>query len=143
MKARLTTLLMFDGRAEAAMRFYESLLAEAAIERIERYGADGPGAQGTVKHAVLRLGGQRLICIDSPIKHPFGFTPAVSLVLVVDAIPELDALFARLSEDGQVLVPLDAYPFNPRFGWVTDRFGVSWQLSVEVPDDAEPAISAP
>jgi predicted 3-demethylubiquinone-9 3-methyltransferase (glyoxalase superfamily) len=131
MKARLTSLLMFAGEAEAAMRFYASLLPEAAVERIEHYHEGDPGKPGTVKQAVLRIGGQRLICIDSPIEQPFTFTPAISLVLVTDDESELDHLYARLAEGGQVLVPLGAYPFNPRFGWVTDRYGVSWQLSLD------------
>lgn len=137
MKARLTSLLMFAGEAEAAMRFYASLLPDAAVERIEHYGAGEPGAPGTVKHAVLRLGGQRLICIDSPIKQPFTFTPAISLVLVTDAESELEHLYDQLAQGGQVLMPLGAYPFNPRFGWVTDRYGVSWQLSLDTAPEPE------
>ena len=65
MKARLTTLLMFAGQAEQAMRFYVSLLPDGAVERIERYAEGEAGSPGTVKHAVFRLGGQRLTCIDS------------------------------------------------------------------------------
>jgi len=138
MKARLTTLLMFAGQAEAAMRFYTSLVPDAELERIEHYGAGEPGAAGTVKHAVLRLGGQRLICIDSPVAQPFTFTPAMSLVLVVDTRPELERLYDGLAQGGQVLMALGAYPFNPWFGWVTDRYGVSWQLSLDIVPPPEP-----
>jgi predicted 3-demethylubiquinone-9 3-methyltransferase (glyoxalase superfamily) len=133
MTARLTTLLMFAGQAQEAMRFYVSLLPDGKVESIARYGPGQPGAEGSVKHAVFRLGGQRLTCIDSPVKQPFTFTPAMSLVLACPTEPELDDLYHRLSEGGTILVPLDSYPFNPRFGWVTDRFDVSWQLSLRLP----------
>lgn len=122
-------LLMFTGNAEDAMRFYVSVFFPARIERIERYGA-GEAGEGMVKHATLRLGDSTIQCIDSPIEHAFGFTPAVSLAVRAGSADAVDAVFARLSQDGTVLMPLDRYPFSERFGWVTDRFGVSWQVTV-------------
>jgi predicted 3-demethylubiquinone-9 3-methyltransferase (glyoxalase superfamily) len=65
------------------------------------------------------------MCIDAPVKQPFTFTPAMSLVVERTSEAELDTLFADLSDGGQILVPLDAYPFSKRFGWLTDRYGVS------------------
>jgi predicted 3-demethylubiquinone-9 3-methyltransferase (glyoxalase superfamily) len=44
---------------------------------------------------------------------------------------EIDSVFSTLSQDGQILMPLDRYPFSQKFGWLADRFGVSWQLSLE------------
>lgn len=122
-------LLMFTGDAEEAMRFYVATFFPARIERIERYGAGEQGA-GMVKHATLRLGDSAIHCIDSPIEHAFGFTPAVSLALRAKSADAVDDIFARLSRDGAVLMPLDRYPFSERFGWVTDRFGVSWQVTL-------------
>jgi predicted 3-demethylubiquinone-9 3-methyltransferase (glyoxalase superfamily) len=130
MQPKITTLLMFDGQAENAMRFYTSLFDNGEIERIDRYQAGEPGTEGTVKHATFRLADQALMCIDSPVKQPFTFTPAVSLVVEFETEASLDRLFARLSDGGTILVPLDAYPFSARFGWVTDRYGVSWQLTL-------------
>jgi predicted 3-demethylubiquinone-9 3-methyltransferase (glyoxalase superfamily)/uncharacterized protein YndB with AHSA1/START domain len=119
-------LLMFEGDAEEAMRFYASVFFPARIEQIERYGA---GAEGTVRHATLRLGDRTIRCIDSPIEHPFTFTPAISIVVQAASPDAVDGMFARLSDGGEVLMPLDRYPFSERFAWVTDRFGVSWQLA--------------
>jgi len=130
MAAKITTFLMFEGRAEEAMTFYASLFDGAEIASIERYGADGPGAEGTVEQATLRLPGQTLICFDSPVEHGFGFTPAISLFVDCESEREVDELFAGLAEGGAVLMGLDAYPFSKRFGWVNDRFGVSWQLNL-------------
>ena len=129
MSASITPFLMFTGRAEEAMRFYVSLFADGRIESVERYGPEEPEREGTVVLARFVIAGQRVLCIDSPAVHPFGFTPAVSLFVELDAVEEVDRLFAALSEGGEVMMPLDAYPFSRRYAWLSDRFGVSWQLS--------------
>jgi predicted 3-demethylubiquinone-9 3-methyltransferase (glyoxalase superfamily)/uncharacterized protein YndB with AHSA1/START domain len=128
--AAVAPLLMFEGDAEEAMRFYASVFFPARIERIERYGPGEQGAQGTVKQATLRLGDQAVHFIDSPIEHPFTFTPAISLTVRGASAAAVDGMFERLSAGGTILMPLDRYPFSERFGWVTDRFGVSWQLTL-------------
>jgi predicted 3-demethylubiquinone-9 3-methyltransferase (glyoxalase superfamily) len=83
-----------------------------------------------VQLATFRLGGQAFSCLDSPIAHGFTFTPATSISVELPTMEEVDATFARLAEEGTVLMPLAAYPFSPHFGWLTDRFGVSWQVQV-------------
>jgi predicted 3-demethylubiquinone-9 3-methyltransferase (glyoxalase superfamily) len=62
------------------------------------------------------------------VRHGFTFTPAISFAVACEDADEVDRLFAALSEGGQVLMGLDAYPFARRFGWVNDKFGVSWQF---------------
>lgn len=125
-----TPFLMFTGEAEAAMRFYAATFPDAEIEAIERYGAGEPGPEGSVKQARMRIGDQAIMCIDSPPVHDFGFTPAISLFVACDAEAEVDGLFERLADGGTVLMPLAAYPFSARYGWLSDRFGVSWQLAL-------------
>jgi predicted 3-demethylubiquinone-9 3-methyltransferase (glyoxalase superfamily) len=71
------------------------------------------------------------IFIDSPVKHAFSFTPAVSLFVDCTTRDELESAFSTLSSGGQVLMPLDNYGFSTRFGWCADRFGVSWQLNFQ------------
>lgn len=127
---KITTFLMFEGQAEAAMNFYMSLFKKSEVISIQRYGAEGPGPEGSVVHAVFSLDGQEFMCIDSPAKHAFGFTPSMSLFVTVESEAEIDGLFAKLSEGGKVLMPLDAYPFAKRYGWCADKFGVSWQISL-------------
>lgn len=130
MAKEINPFLMFANGAEAAMHFYLSLFPSAKIESLTRYGIEGPGAEGTVKQASLRLLGLKLDFFDSPVRHTFTFTPAISFAVTCDDAAEVDRLFASLSEGGQVLMGLDAYPFAKRFGWVNDKFGVSWQLKV-------------
>jgi predicted 3-demethylubiquinone-9 3-methyltransferase (glyoxalase superfamily) len=83
-----------------------------------------------VEHATFTLAGRQYMCIDSPVKHGFGFTPAVSLYVNCTDEPELDRLYAALSEEGGTLMPLNNYGFSKKFGWVNDRYGVSWQLNL-------------
>src|SRR5689334_7417811 len=111
MTKSVTPFLMYVGEAEAAMQFYASLFPGAEIDVSERFDEKGPGKPGSVKTATLILGGQKLMFFDSPVKHAFTFTPAISLFVEADSASEVDALFARLSEGGQVLMGLDAYPF--------------------------------
>jgi predicted 3-demethylubiquinone-9 3-methyltransferase (glyoxalase superfamily) len=94
------------------------------------YGPD-EGPQGQVKFARFTLAGAQFSCIDSPIEHGFDMTPAVSLFIECSDARELERLFAELSAGGTVFMPLDDYGFSTRYGWVGDRFGVSWQLNLE------------
>ena len=127
---KITTFLMFEGTAEEAMTFYISLFDDAEIVNITRYGAGGPGTEGSVQHATFALAGEQFMCIDSPAKHGFTFTPAISLFVQCESEAELDRLYAALAEKGTELMPLGNYGFSTKFGWVNDRFGVSWQLNL-------------
>lgn len=135
MQPTLATFLMFEGKAEEAMNFYLSLFEESRVLAIKRYGPEGPGKEGSVMHATFTIAGQRMMCIDSPVRHAFTFTPATSLFVECDTADEVDRLFGELARDGQVMMPLDAYPFSPRFAWVADRFGVSWQVTVRLSEN--------
>src|SRR5438105_5581941 len=127
---QITTFLMFSGSAEDAMTFYLSLFERSQIISMTRYGPNEAGKEGTVKHATFEMNGQQFMCIDSPTPHPFTFTPAMSLYVACTETPEIERLFAALSEKGGVLMPLQAYPFSKMFAWVQDSFGVSWQLNL-------------
>jgi predicted 3-demethylubiquinone-9 3-methyltransferase (glyoxalase superfamily) len=130
MARKVSTHLMFEGVAEEAMNFYVSLFGGSEIIKVERYGPGEPGAEGTVKVATFTLIGREFICIDSPVKHQFTFTPSISLFVDCESEAELEKVFSQLSTGGQVLMPLDNYGFSTRFGWVKDRFGPSWQLNL-------------
>jgi predicted 3-demethylubiquinone-9 3-methyltransferase (glyoxalase superfamily) len=130
MAKAVTPFLMFEGKAEEAMSFYVSLIPGSEIISIARYGPEGPGAEGSVIQALFSVGGQRVMCIDSPVKHAFTFTPASSLFVDCESEEELERLFAALSEGGGTLMPLGNYGFSRRFGWCNDRFGVSWQINL-------------
>ena len=128
---KITTFLMFNGRAEEAMNLYTSLFKQSEILGITRYGAKEAGAEGTVQHASFTLNGQEFMCIDSNAPHQFTFTPSMSLYARCNTEDEIDSVFAKLSQGGQVHMELDRYPFSEKFGWLSDKFGVSWQLNLE------------
>ena len=121
---------MFDGRAEEAMNFYLSVFDGARITSLERFGPEGPGKPGTIYSAFLEVGGNRLRFFDSPMKHAFTFTPAISLFISGLDEAAQERIYTALSDQGQALMPLAEYPGIKRFAWVQDRFGVSWQLSL-------------
>ena len=123
--------LMFQGgTAQAALDLYFATFPDSGMVRVERYGEGQGGPAGTIKVAVFALCGREFMCSDSPIKHGFSFTPASSTFVDFDSAADLERVFAILSADGRVLMPLDNYGFSKRFGWLNDRFGVSWQLNL-------------
>jgi predicted 3-demethylubiquinone-9 3-methyltransferase (glyoxalase superfamily) len=129
MTRSVTPFLMFTGKAEEAMNLYVSLFGDSKIDKIDRYGSDGPGAEGTVKEATFELCGRTFACADSPSDHAsFEFSPAMSLFVDVADEAEIERAFAGLSEGGKVIMPLNTYPFARKFAWLTDRFGLTWQL---------------
>ncbi len=127
----VATHLMFqEGVAEEALSLYASVFPGFLITRVETYGPGQEGPEGTFKLAYVDFHGQRLMVYDSPVKHPFTFTPSVSLLVDFTTPEELGSAFARLADGGELLMPLADYGFSRRFGWCTDRFGVSWQLNL-------------
>src|SRR4051794_21874941 len=121
---------MFFGDARRALDLYVSAFDGARVTSISTYGAEGPGLAGSIERAILLLGSQEVVVIDSPPVHDFSFTPAMSLYVEFDTSTELDSAFAALADGGRILMALGVYPFSERFGWLQDRFGVSWQLSL-------------
>jgi predicted 3-demethylubiquinone-9 3-methyltransferase (glyoxalase superfamily) len=130
MNTKVTPFLMFQGNAAEAIRFYVSLFPDGKILDDRRYGPGEAGAEGSVKRASFTIGGQRFLCIDSSVKHDFTFTPSTSIFIDCESEEELQRLFGALSDGGKVFMPLAEHGFSRGFGWVSDRFGVSWQINL-------------
>ena len=139
MALSVTPFLMFEGNAEEAMNFYVSLFKGSEVMNVERYGPSEQGTEGSIKIAHFALGAQHFRCTDSPIKHAFSFTPSTSIFVDCEDEAELDEAFKELSAGGEVLMPVSDYGFSAKFGWVNDRFGVSWQLNLQVRDWLHPS----
>ena len=131
---QISTFLMFSGdkhgMAEAAVNFYVSQFADARVHSMNKNGPGAPEPGGTVWLAAFTLNGQRFIARDSAAPHTFNFTPSLSMFVTCETDEEISRLFAAFSPGGQTLMPLDNYGFSKRFGWVQDRFGVSWQFNL-------------
>jgi predicted 3-demethylubiquinone-9 3-methyltransferase (glyoxalase superfamily) len=129
MPRSVVTQLMFEGKAEEAMTLYVSLFG-GSVGAVQKYGPGGPGPEGSIMRAEFTIAGHRLACIDSPAKHAFTFTPSASLFVECADEADLDKAFATLSDGGAVMMPPNNYGFSTKFTWVSDRFGVSWQLNL-------------
>ena len=92
--------LMFFGDAQRALDLYVSAFNDAHVKGISRYGPEGAGPVGSIERAILLLGSQEVVVIDSPPVHDFTFTPAMSLYVEFDTSTELDLAFAALADGG-------------------------------------------
>lgn len=133
---KTTTFLMFVGeqcgKAEEAIQFYTSLFKNSKIDQID-YWKEGEvgGKDGLVKHATFILDGSEYMASENTFEHHFTFTPAMSMYVNCEDEKELDLLFQKLSEGGSVMMPPDTYGFSKKFGWLADRYGVSWQFNLK------------
>lgn len=134
MSSKIQTFLLFtgeqQGKAEEAVNFYTTLFDDSEISSIEHYGPNGPEPEGTVKQAHFSLNGQQFVAKDSHLKHNFDFTPAISFFIESDSEEDIDIAFRELAKGGVVFMPLEKYPFSPKFGWIQDKYGISWQLTL-------------
>lgn len=128
MATNIRTYLMFDGVAEEAMNYYVSLFPNSVVLTSQKY--EEGDSKGKLYLGTFTLAGREFMCIDTPLKHEFGITPAISIFVDCDSAVEQEALLEALSTDGEMLMPLADYGFSTRFAWVQDRFGVSWQLNL-------------
>ena len=130
----VTPFLMFEGEAGAAIDFYKTVFNETKIKSMTKYEAGERGENGkngSVKLATILTAGQKIKCTDRPIKHGFGFTPSFSFFVECENEAQLNERFTKLLDGGKVMMPVDNYGFSKKFGWVSDKFGVSWQLNLE------------
>ena len=134
--------LFFDGRCEEAINFYRKA-AGAEVVMLLRFkespeppqpGMLPPGAENKVMHAALRVGGSTVLMSDGQCKGKPSFQ-GVALSLTVANEAEADRVFAALGDGGQVQAPLSKNFFSPRFGMLSDRFGVNWMVYVEPKGD--------
>ena len=115
---KLNTCLCFNGNAEEVTKFYASVFKNAKIVDTLRYGDAGPGPKGEVLVSTVDIGGHEIIALNGP---DFKLSPASSLFVVCENQAEVDDYWEKLSAGGEIM----------QCGWLTDKFGVTWQI---VPD---------
>lgn len=127
---KITTNLWFNDQAEEAAQFYLSVFPGSRIGAVSRYdkaAADVSGRpEGSAMTVEFELPGQTFVGLNGG-PH-FTPNPSISFHVKCKTTDEVDTLWHKLSEGGDVLMPLDTYPFSKRYGWCNDRYGVSWQL---------------
>ena len=117
---KFTPCLWFDSDAEVAAEFYTSIFKNSKITNVARYGQVGAEAsgrpEGTVMTVSFQLDGQEFLALNGgPM---FTFSPAISLIVNCQTQEEVDALWDRLSEGGEIM----------QCGWLNDKYSVSWQI---------------
>ena len=113
---KITPFLWFDSKAEEAANFYVSIFKNSKILSISRYGEAGPGPKGTVMVVRFQLDGQEFLALNGGPQ--FTFSPAISLVANCETQQEVDELWEKLSAGGK----------KQNCGWLTDKYGLSWQV---------------
>ncbi len=113
---KITPFLWFDNNAEEATKFYVSIFKNAEILDTLRYGAEGPGPKGGVMYTTFRLDGQEFMALNGGPE--FTFSSAISFFINCATQKEVDYYWEKLSEGSQI----------QQCGWLTDKFGVTWQV---------------
>lgn len=138
MQQHITPHLWFDKQAKEAAEFYVSLFDRSKVTNVSTL-KDTPSGDCDV--VSFELCGMPFMAISAG-PH-FTFNPSVSFMVNFDpareagAAEKLDAAWGKLAEGGKVLMPLAEYPFSKRYGWVQDRYGLSWQLILTNPGGEE------
>lgn len=123
--------LWFNDEAEEAAEFYTTLFERSNIGSVSRYSEEGKEIHGQEAGSVMtvdfNLAGQSFIALNGG-PH-FNFTPAISFYVTCETEEEVNRLWIKLSEGGMALMPLDKYDWSEKYGWVKDRYGLTWQIS--------------
>jgi predicted 3-demethylubiquinone-9 3-methyltransferase (glyoxalase superfamily) len=113
---KITPCLWFDFKAEEAIVHYLSIFKNGRVVTTSRYGEAGPGPKGAVMAILFEIEGQKFLALNGGPQFPF--TPAISLIVDCADQAEVDRLWERLGEGGK----------PGQCGWLTDKYGVSWQI---------------
>ena len=115
--------LWFDKEGRPAITQYTQLFADSHLQQVSNL-EDTPS--GDVSIFNFQLGQLKFQAINAG--PYFKFNESISLFVSVDSAEEVDRLYESLGKDGRVLMPLDSYDFCPRYAWITDQYGLNWQL---------------
>jgi predicted 3-demethylubiquinone-9 3-methyltransferase (glyoxalase superfamily) len=148
---KITPFLWFDDNAEEAVNFYISVFKNSKSGNATHYDEAGAEVSGRPKGSVMsipfQLNGQEFVALNGG--QIFKFNPSVSFFLNFDPSKEentrkhLDDTWEKLSEGGTTLMPLDKYPFSERYGWIQDKYGISWQLILTNPEGEQRPFIVP
>lgn len=120
---KITPHLWFDNNAEEAAKFYTSIFKDSKLKNVTTL-HNTPS--GTVEIFTVEVLGQEFTLINAgPL---FKFNPSVSFLVACSTKEEVDGLWKKLSEGGTALMDLGEYPFSEKYGWMQDKYGLSWQI---------------
>lgn len=130
MSQKITPNIWFDKNAEEAVNLYKTIFPDFKIGRTTRYGKEGfehhQMPEGTVLTIEFSINGEQFVGLNGgPV---FQLNPSVSFMISCNSKEEAQGYYDKLGEGGKTLMPLQQYPWSPYYGWVDDKFGVSWQI---------------
>jgi len=140
---KITPFLWFDSNAEEAVKFYTSVFAGSKIDKnITRYNEESAKASGQQKNSVMtvafQLMKQDFVAINGG--PAFKFNPSISFFVMLENKNEVNKIWEKLIDGGNILMELQEYPWSEWYGWVQDKFGLSWQLSIKLSADYKQTI---
>lgn len=142
--SKITPFLWFDSNAEEAVYFYTSVFENSKILKVTRYDDSSAKASGRSVDSVLtmsfKLEGQNVTALNGG-PH-FKLNPSTSFFVYCESENKIDLLYKKLSEGGEILMPLDKYDWSKKYAWVQDKFGLSWQLDVDKINNAQKILPA-
>ncbi len=126
----ITPFLMFEGRAEEAIMFYQSVFDDVEVVFLNRFGPESNEWEGKIMQGLIRIGELNVMVSDSSVSHDFSFTPSTSLFIECESMDEQMRYYEKIKSKGAILMPIDDYGFSKQFAWVSDPFGFTWQLNL-------------
>jgi len=128
---RIVPHLWFDKEAREAANFYVSVFGKDSKINHAATLSDTPS--GDAETISFEIFGYPFMAISAG--PYFTFNPSISFIVTCESREEIDRIWDRLSEGGGVLMPIDQYPFSERYGWLRDKYGLTWQLIMPGPDE--------
>lgn len=141
---KITPCLWFDNQAEEAVKFCTSLFKNSNIGRISYYDKESAKESGQPEGSVLtiefELEGYNFLALNGG--PAFKLNPSTSMFVYCDGDEVIEQLYNKLKEGGNIIMPLDKYEWSPRYAWIEDKYGLSWQLDLDSINSSQKIVPA-
>ncbi|SHS89046.1 glyoxalase/bleomycin resistance protein/dioxygenase [Mycobacteroides abscessus subsp. abscessus] len=134
--------LVLNGNGQEAVKFYEEAI-DAKVVSVQTFGdmpdnpeyPTPPEAKNRVLNAHLKIGNSDLMLSDTFPGQPYPIGAQVTIAIMINSVEKTKAVFEKLQDGGEVLMPLQETFWSPAYGQVTDKFNMTWQVSTEIKND--------
>lgn len=139
---KLSSCLWFDDKAEEAVNFYTGIFKNSKVHQTARYSEEGQEIHGKSPGSVMtidfELEDHSFVALNGGPQ--FVFNPSVSFFVSCTSAAMADSIWSRLIDGGTAMMPLNKYEWSEKYGWLNDRFGLSWQIMLDTGADREISI---
>lgn len=129
---RISPMVWFDHQAEEAAKFYTSIFPNSKICHKNLDKVEGNNlhhkSEGAPISVTFELDGFKFAAVDGGLH--LKLNPSISFFVTYDSLNQIDAVWDQLAEGATILMPLDRYKWSNKYGWLEDRYGISWQISL-------------